>query len=74
MSAESTGNPAHGQISPAKLSHAVLHTTRLKKMVEWDKAMLNAKSRGTPCALAHIVALGLIGWGISRIGDLDIDL
>ena len=31
------------RISPAKLSHAVLRTTRLKEMVEWYKAVLNAE-------------------------------
>jgi catechol-2,3-dioxygenase len=30
-------------ISPAKLSHAVLRTTRLKEMVEWYKTVLNAE-------------------------------
>ena len=30
-------------ISPAKLSHAVLRTTRLKEMVEWYETVLNAE-------------------------------
>jgi hypothetical protein len=30
-------------ISPAKLSHAVLRTTRLKEMVEWYKTVLNTE-------------------------------
>ena len=31
------------RISPAKLSHAVLRTTRLTEMVEWYKTVLNAE-------------------------------
>jgi catechol-2,3-dioxygenase len=44
MSSESAidGNGAR-PISPAKLSHAVLRTTRLKEMVEWYKTVLNAE-------------------------------
>ena len=43
MSNESaTGNGAR-RISPAKLSHAVLRTTRLKEMVEWYTTVLNAE-------------------------------
>src|SRR5215470_15984825 len=43
MSGETTnGNSAH-PASPAKLSHAVLRTTRLKEMVEWYKTVLNAE-------------------------------
>jgi catechol-2,3-dioxygenase len=41
MSAESTEN--RSPISPAKLSHAVLRTTRIKEMVEWYKTVLIAE-------------------------------
>jgi catechol-2,3-dioxygenase len=37
-----TGNGAH-RVSPAKLSHAVLRTTRLKEMVQWYTTVLNAE-------------------------------
>jgi catechol-2,3-dioxygenase len=41
---ESTlGNHSAVPISPAKLSHAVLRTTRLKEIVEWYKTVLNAE-------------------------------
>jgi catechol-2,3-dioxygenase len=43
MGAESTENRNLRPISPAKLSHAVLRTTRLKEMVEWYKTVLNAE-------------------------------
>jgi catechol-2,3-dioxygenase len=43
MSAKSTENRSPRPISPAKLSHAVLRTTRLKEMVEWYKTELNAE-------------------------------
>jgi catechol-2,3-dioxygenase len=42
MSAQSTnGNDL--PISPTRLSHAVLRTTRLKEMVDWYKTVLNAE-------------------------------
>jgi catechol-2,3-dioxygenase len=45
MSSESThGNGGARVISPVKLSHAVLRTTRLKEMVEWYKTVLNAEA------------------------------
>ena len=44
MSSESAINTNGARtISPAKLSHAVLRTTRLKEMVEWYKTVLNAE-------------------------------
>jgi catechol-2,3-dioxygenase len=44
MSTESArGNHSAVPISPAKLSHAVFRTTRLKEMVEWYKTVLNAE-------------------------------
>lgn len=44
MSNESASdNHGAGPISPAKFSHAVLRTTRLKEMVEWYKTVLNAE-------------------------------
>ncbi len=43
MSAESAKNRNPRPISPTKLSHAVLRTTRLKEMVEWYKTVLNAE-------------------------------
>jgi len=44
MGSESThGNGGARPISPAKLSHAVLRTTRLTAMVEWYKTVLNAE-------------------------------
>ncbi len=44
MSSESARDH-HGArpISPSKLSHAVLRTTRLKEMVEWYRTVLNAE-------------------------------
>ena len=43
MSSESASDNGTRRISPAKLSHAVLRTTRLKEMVEWYKTVLNAE-------------------------------
>ena len=44
MSTDSTrGNGSARPVSPAKLSHAVLRTTRLKEMVEWYTTVLNAE-------------------------------
>lgn len=44
MSSESEmGSNGTRTISPAKLSHAVLRTTRLKEMVEWYANVLNAE-------------------------------
>jgi catechol-2,3-dioxygenase len=43
MSSEYTKNRGSRPISPAKLSHAVLRTTRLKEMMEWYKTVLNAE-------------------------------
>jgi len=43
MSSESVANGGARSIAPAKLSHAVLRTTRLKEMVEWYKTVLNAE-------------------------------
>ena len=43
MSTESGSDNGARRISPAKLSHAVLRTTRLKEMVEWYKTVLNAE-------------------------------
>lgn len=43
MSSESASDNGVRRISPAKLSHAVLRTTRLKEMVEWYKTVLNAE-------------------------------
>lgn len=41
---EETGNGSGTRpVSPAKLSHAVLRTTRLKEMVSWYKTVLNVK-------------------------------
>lgn len=41
---DETGNGSGARpVSPAKLSHAVLRTTRLKEMVEWYKTVLNVK-------------------------------
>jgi hypothetical protein len=37
MSKEAVNGGGARRISPAKLSHAVLRTTRLKEMVEWYK-------------------------------------
>jgi len=42
MSSQSVGANAR-RIAPAKLSHAVLRTTRLQEMVEWYKTVLNAE-------------------------------
>jgi catechol-2,3-dioxygenase len=43
MASESAiGNGAR-RVSPAKLSHAVFRTTRLKEMVEWYRTVLNAE-------------------------------
>jgi catechol-2,3-dioxygenase len=43
MSTDLTKNGDRGTSSPAKLSHAVLRTTRLKEMVDWYKTVLNAE-------------------------------
>ena len=43
MSTESTKNGDRRTTSPAKLSHAVLRTTRLKEMIDWYKTVLNAQ-------------------------------
>lgn len=43
MSGETTNGGGARPVSPAKLSHAVLRTTRLKEMVEWYKTVLNAE-------------------------------
>jgi catechol-2,3-dioxygenase len=44
MSTDSTReNGSARPVSPAKLSHAVLRTTRLKQMVEWYRTVLNAE-------------------------------
>jgi len=43
MSAEFTENRSPRPINPARLSHAVLRTTRLEEMVEWYKRVLNAE-------------------------------
>jgi catechol-2,3-dioxygenase len=43
MSSESGNGGSARRIAPAKLSHAVLRTTRLKEMVEWYKTVLNAE-------------------------------
>lgn len=44
MSSESAaGKRTDSPVTPAKLSHAVLRTTRLKEMVEWYKTVLNAE-------------------------------
>jgi len=43
MSAESIEDHNSRPIRPAKLSHAVLRTARLKEMVEWYKTVLNAE-------------------------------
>src|ERR1700738_3675225 len=43
MSIESRSDNGARRISPAKLSHAVLRTTRLKQMVEWYRTVLNAE-------------------------------
>jgi catechol-2,3-dioxygenase len=43
MSNESAANGGTRPISPAKLSHAVLRTTRLKEMVQWYRTVLNAE-------------------------------
>jgi catechol-2,3-dioxygenase len=42
MSSQSVSANAR-RIAPAKLSHAVLRTTRLEEMVEWYKTVLNAE-------------------------------
>ena len=39
-----TGNGSGTRpVAPAKLSHAVLRTTRLKEMVQWYQTVLNAE-------------------------------
>jgi catechol-2,3-dioxygenase len=43
MSKDAANGSGTSRISPAKLSHAVLRTTRLKEMVEWYKTVLNAE-------------------------------
>jgi catechol-2,3-dioxygenase len=43
MSEEAANGNGARRISPAKLSHAVLRTTRLNEMVEWYKIVLNAE-------------------------------
>ncbi len=43
MSAESTRNGGDQKINPPRLSHVVLRTTRLKPMIEWYTAVLNAQ-------------------------------
>lgn len=39
----STNANGHRKSSPARLSHAVFRTTRLKEMIDWYKTVLNAK-------------------------------
>ena len=43
MSGETGNGSAIRPITPAKLSHAVLRTTRLTEMVQWYKTVLNAE-------------------------------
>jgi catechol-2,3-dioxygenase len=43
MSLEAGKDNAFRRIAPAKLSHAVLRTTRLNEMVRWYKTVLNAE-------------------------------
>jgi catechol-2,3-dioxygenase len=43
MSGETGNGSARRPIAPAKLSHAVLRTTRLKEMVQWYTTVLNAE-------------------------------
>jgi catechol-2,3-dioxygenase len=43
MSGEAGNGSAIRAVAPAKLSHAVLRTTRLKEMVQWYKTVLNAE-------------------------------
>lgn len=43
MGSESRTNGDARTVAPAKLSHAVLRTTRLKEMVQWYKTVLNAE-------------------------------
>ena len=43
MSGETGNGSGTHRIAPAKLSHAVLRTTRLKEMVQWYKTVLNAE-------------------------------
>src|SRR5260370_19527497 len=43
MSSDQSENGSHSTTSPARLSHAVLRTTRLKEMIEWYKSVLGAQ-------------------------------
>src|SRR5271167_4370828 len=43
MSRETGNGGGARPIAPAKLSHAVMRTTRLKEMVEWYRTVLNAE-------------------------------
>lgn len=43
MSSKSSYNNGDRRITPAKLSHAVLRTARLKEMKEWYLTVLNAQ-------------------------------
>src|SRR5713226_8439850 len=43
MSADKSNNGEHSTTSPARLSHAVLRTTRLKEMIEWYINVLGAQ-------------------------------
>jgi catechol-2,3-dioxygenase len=43
MSGETGNGSAIRPVTPAKFSHAVLRTTRLKEMVQWYKTVLNAE-------------------------------
>ena len=43
MSSDKSSNGGHSTMVPARLSHAVLRTTRLKEMIEWYKTVLGAE-------------------------------
>jgi catechol-2,3-dioxygenase len=43
MSSDNPENGHHPTIPPARLSHAVLRTTRLKEMIDWYKTVLGAQ-------------------------------
>jgi len=43
MSSDKSINGGHSTMVPARLSHAVLRTTRLKEMIEWYKTVLGAE-------------------------------
>src|SRR5271156_801328 len=43
MNSEKSSNGEHSITSPARLSHAVLRTTRLKEMIQWYKTVLGAE-------------------------------